>query len=191
MKTEVRKKLMISHTVRGMLAVLGMLLLLAFIALLLFPISYRVDVTLEGIGWQLGSPSVEEPVTIQIKGIYRQYLLDDDVFEGDIHIQDIGYTDDAAWRLPPVTLKDGYGELTWFSQEQALESRHYGFIIADMGMNRVIIGRQGTGESFGKTGSYLITAPAENHNDAVAKTGALLKKHFGWLQKLDISGEYV
>lgn len=191
MKAEIRQRMMIKHTVKGMLLTIGGLLLAAFVLLLLVPISYRMDVTLEGIGWQLGNPAAEDAVTVQIKGVYHQYLFRDDVFEGDIHIEGVSYSDDASWYLPPLVLKDGYGELTWFSQERALDSRHYGFIIAEADMSRIVIGRQGADGAFGASGSYLITAPAENHNDAVSKTGAFLKKHFGWLQKLDVSGEYV
>ncbi|MDO5602789.1 MAG: hypothetical protein Q4G07_08470 [Oscillospiraceae bacterium] len=188
METEVRQKRRIRRTVKGLAAVLGGLLAAVLLLALLFPISYRVDVTMEGIGWQLGASATEDAVTIQIKGVYHHYLMRDDIFEGDVHIQGVDYTDDKAWSLLPVTLKEGYGELTWFSNSSRLESRHYGFIIADAGMRRVVVGRQG--ESFGQQGGYLITAPADNHNDAVAKTAVLLKKQFGWLQKIDVSGEY-
>ena len=60
--------------------------------ILILPFSKNIDIEVKGIQCRIGDSEYFEEKTVWIRGIYKNYLIKEDVFEGQIEIEGYDFT---------------------------------------------------------------------------------------------------
>ncbi len=148
-----------------------LLLAAATIALLILPLPREIDHSVTATVWTANQPEDDIlRIPVHVKGTYFDYLLRTDRFEGT-------FTAPEATRLFDgskihVALDDS-GLMTSMDEEGFLHIR--GFLHTDAHMQNFIIGLYDENGRWSGNGGRILTAPANNREEAVAKTREIIQ----------------
>ena len=138
-----------------------LMLLLLMAAVCLLPIPRRMNVTQEGILWRCGAPEEMQTTPVTVKGIYYDYLLLADKFDGSVRVEALPET---QGELSMAYMGENqYG--VWIRTEDALLKGLGGLYVRPDGS--VLMNLYDDGHWDGATGKML-TAPASTRAEAVA-----------------------
>lgn len=87
------------------------IVLIAGIIICVFPWRHKIDTVIQGAEYRIGDADYSEDITITVKGIYRQYLLKSNTFEGTFSVSKYNFTSDVL--IAPTAFCDGYTNLTY------------------------------------------------------------------------------
>lgn len=117
------------------------ILLLAGIIIVVFPIKYNIDTTLHGIKWRSGDINYQESVEITIKGTYKKYLFKVDEFYGRIAIEGYDYTYNENAEIFTLKKSKGIISLTYYFSDELghFKTKRVGAIVFDSMFKKLVI----------------------------------------------------
>ncbi|MCT4631363.1 MAG: hypothetical protein N4A76_01345 [Firmicutes bacterium] len=154
---------------------------LIVIAVLTLPFPHKIKQTYPAIEYRIGYPDyIDRELTITVKGVYKDYLIKKDTFEGIVSVDKYDFTQDTL--MSKVTIFDGKGNLSYFNMETL------GFIIPEKDFSKFFIGVSEPiaepGQSWSGGDGLVIAAPASTREEAIEITKELAKKS-QWLSQSD------
>lgn len=144
----------------------------------IFPWSYKIDTTLQGIQYRIGDEDYSEDVIIKAKGVYKQYLIKEDTFEGIISIDIYDFTHEVP--IGPERFYDGNANLTYQNMHSL------GFFICTPDFDKLLIGINepigANSSGWSSKNGLIICAPADNREQGLEITKVLSTKS-KWLSQ--------
>ena len=152
------------------------IVLVVCIIIYIFPWQHKIDTTIQGVQWRIGDADYSEDVLITVKGIYKQYLFKDDVFEGKISIDIYDFSLDVP--IIPAHFDDGYASLIY--HYDFLDMRSFGTLSCTPNFDQLFIGLHEPIDTRPKgwngDNGLNICAPANNRTQALETAKILSKK---------------
>jgi len=141
------------------------LFIIVMVFVLPFPI--RVDKTLLGVNLYLDEPEKVKEDKMIVKGIYFQYLVRDDVFQGDIRIEGADPNFDYTLANEKVTLyRTLDGSMKYFSPMFYSKSRNEVFVLGNFNIKDIF---DEVYMNYSGSNNYWFVAPAKDRKDAIEK----------------------
>ena len=75
------------------------------------PWRHKIDTTIQGVQFRIGDKEYSKDVSIKVNGVYKQYLIKKDTFEGAISIDIYDFTHNTT--IATTTFYDGHGDLIY------------------------------------------------------------------------------
>jgi hypothetical protein len=151
----------------------------------IFPWRHKIDTTIQGIQCRMGDEDYSEDVSINVKGVYKNYLIKNDSFEGTISIDSYDFT--LGVPIIPTQFSDGYANLQ-YEGKNYLEFYIFGFFICTPNFDKLLIGVhepiEGDSKSWSGENGLIICAPAKNRIQAV-EIAKILSRKSKWLSHAD------
>ncbi|MDF2941756.1 MAG: hypothetical protein K0S01_614 [Herbinix sp.] len=163
-------------------------ILISAVALFTLPWQHKINTNIQGIQSRIGDNAYSEEVSITVVGVYKQFLIKKDTFEGTITIDKYPSTMNAS----PVraVFYDGYSDLAYFDTRGSIVSfvSLGGFTCTpDFSKLLIIVSEpiEANTKSWNSKDGLFIAAPAKDHADALKLTKELSKKggrisHIEW-----------
>lgn len=153
------------------------LLIFCFI-IYVFPWIHKIDTTIQGIQFRISDEDYSEDVSIKVKGVYNQYLIKNDTFEGIISIDSYDFTLDVP--ITPTKFYDGHADLIYDNMHSL------GWLICTPDFDKLMITVYEPKEVISKGWSgengLIISAPAKNRVQALEIAKILFNKS-KWLSR--------
>lgn len=164
------------------------IVLVICLVIYVFPWRHKIDITVRGIQCRIGDADYSEDVLITVKGVYKQYLIKNDTFEGTISIDIYDFTLDMP--MTPALFYDGYANLIYLNiQDGVPNMRTFGLLSCTPNFDKMLIGVSEPLEAESKCWSgengLFICAPAQNRAQALESAKILSSKskllsHTNW-----------
>ncbi len=156
---------------------------IALLAVCLLPLPRSINREGTALRWRAGHPDEEcAQVGVSIRGIYMDYLLFNDYFDGDVMIEGVEITQREGALTRVRMDQEGYLAYT----DAAGMLRSTGFIVAPAGFEEfaICLYDYDEGEKHGSwsgDNGIVLTWQAADREAAVQKTRRIVGKHCGWL----------
>lgn len=158
-------------------------ILITFLVLYNVPWRYKIDTTIKGVQSRIGDENYVEDVSIIVKGVYKQFLFKEDIFDGNISVDKYDFT--AYGSNTPFYFNNSFSVLIY---TRALNgspiNKALGSIISQPDFKQLLITVYEPIESDSKGWSadngLFISAPAENRDQAIIIAKTLSEKQ-KWL----------
>ena len=152
------------------------IILLVGIIIYIFPWPHKIDTIMQGVQWRIGDADYSEDVSITVKGVYKQYLFKDDIFEGKISIDIYDNTLDVP--IIPTHFNDGYASLIY--QYAFNDIRSFGNLSCTPNFDQLLITVHepidGQRKGWHGDNGLNISAPANNRTQALETAKILSNK---------------
>lgn len=146
-----------------------------------FPWAQKIDTTIQGVQCRIGDADYSEDVSIIVKGVYKQYLVKNDIFEGTVSIDK--YDSTLAIPMSTAHFHNGNASLEYITYSKAgkiLNIHTLGFLSCTPNFDRLFIGVyepiDGDSKSWNGNNGLIICAPANNRVEALSVAKILLSK---------------
>lgn len=150
--------------------------LIVGLVIYIIPWRHTIDTTIQGIQCRIGDEDYSENVSIKVKGVYTQYLIKNDTFEGMISIDSYDFTLDVP--IAPTQFYDGHANLIYDNM------RSLGMFICTPNFDKLLITVdepiEATSKSWSGNNGLIISAPAKNRAQAL-EIAKILSSKSKWL----------
>lgn len=158
-------------------------LLIIYLAIYFIPWRHKIDTTIQGMQFRIGDKDYSKDVSIKVKGVYKQYLIKKDTFEGAISVDIYDFTHNTT--IAPTTFYDGHGNLIYESKNY-LELHSLGLLVCSPDFHKMLITvnepvEKGAKGWSGENG-LVIAAPANNREEAI-EAAEILSSKSKWLSR--------
>jgi hypothetical protein len=152
-----------------------LVIILLFVIGLVYIFPQKINKEYSGIQYRIGNESNEESIVIHMNGYITRGLLQGDRFEGSITIEEK--------ELPKLDMRfsDDGGALLLYYDEASGDYSSYGQMYMDNSREKISIsifepnGQEKGKKSWSSKDGLVISAPANNINEAVEITNELVK----------------